>query len=324
MTFNIDAVSVSRFGRVGVLFGGDSAEREISLQSGQQIFDSLKACGVDAVAIDTGSVDGKNGSGHCIEQIQTQNLDRAFIALHGRGGEDGSIQALLQYLDIPYTGSGVQASALAMHKVHSKFIFKALGIGTPDFIILNEHSEWGVALTKLGGKAIVKPVNEGSSIGMTIVDSAVDLARAYAKAKKHDAEVFAEQLIEGPEYTVSVIGGKALPTIKLETNNQFYDYEAKYQSDETRYLIPCGLSEAKHAEISTLAEQCFSALGCSGWGRVDFMADATGTFYALEVNTVPGMTSHSLVPMAAKASGLNFEQLCLSILTQTLTGAEQQ
>jgi D-alanine-D-alanine ligase len=158
---------------------------------------------------------------------------------------------------------------------------------------------------------------------MTIVDSAANLASAYETAKQHDAEVFAEQLIEGPEYTVSVIGGKALPTIKLETDNQFYDYEAKYQSEETRYLIPCGLSDAKQAEISQLAERCFSALGCSGWGRVDFMADAAGNFYALEVNTVPGMTSHSLVPMAAKASGLNFEQLCLSILAQTLTNAEQ-
>ncbi|BFM06231.1 D-alanine--D-alanine ligase [Halioxenophilus aromaticivorans] len=301
---------VTQLGRVGVLYGGTSAERDVSLQSGQAVVAALQSAGVDVVAIELAE--------DPLAKIQAAKIDRAFIALHGQGGEDGTMQALLEFLNIPYTGSGVQASALAMDKLKSKYIFTALGISTPKFALLNEHSNWQQVLEDLGGKAFVKPAHEGSSIGMSKATSAEQLQQAYQTAAKFDAAVLAETLIEGAEYTVGVLGNQSLPAIKLETDNEFYDYDAKYISNETRYLCPCGLSTEAEQALAELTLACFNALDCQGWGRVDFMADANGQFYALEVNTVPGMTSHSLVPMAAKARGIEFSELCLQIVQQTL------
>lgn len=306
-----------RLGRVGVLMGGQSSEREISLQSGNAVATALDAAGVEVVALDLGA--------DAIDQIRTAKLDRAFIALHGPGGEDGRIQAVLEYLGIPYTGSDVQASALAMDKLRSKQLWCGVDLPTPAFATLGADSDWQAVLDSLGGEAMVKPTHEGSSIGMDRVNSAEMLAAAYKNAVAYDACVIAESLIKGAEYTVAILGRQALPPIKLETDNTFYDFEAKYLSDDTRYLCPCGLLESKEQELKQLALQAFDSLGCEGWGRVDVMADEAGNFYLLEVNTVPGMTSHSLVPMAGKAYGLSFERLVTQIMLGTLNecqGAE--
>lgn len=297
-------------GRVGVLFGGQSSEREISLQTGNAVAQALQTAGVEVVDIDLGE--------NAIDQIRQANIDRAFIALHGPGGEDGRMQALLEFMAIPYTGSGVQASSLAMDKLLSKQLWCGIGLRTPTFRVLHKDTDWSAVLAELGGEVMVKPAHEGSSIGMARVDSADAMAAAYAQAAGYDATVLAESLIRGAEYTVAIIDGEALPPIKLETDNRFYDYEAKYFSDDTRYLCPCGLLESQELELKHLALQAFNSLGCKGWGRVDVMADEVGNFYLLEVNTVPGMTSHSLVPMAAKAQGLSFEQLVVKIITATL------
>lgn len=301
---------VKQLGRVGVLYGGQSSEREISLQSGNAVAKALADAGVEYVMLDTGQ--------SAIADIQSANIDRAFIALHGPGGEDGRIQAVLEYLQIPYTGSDVQSSALAMDKLRSKQLWRGTGIPTPDFELLNDNSDWQAVLTRLGGDVMVKPAHEGSSIGMARVSTAGELAIAYRNAAKYDQSVIAEKLIVGAEYTVAVLDGKALPPIRLETDHHFYDFDAKYLAEDTRYIIPCGLSEMKTQELKALALQAFSAIGCRGWGRLDVMADQQQNFYLLEVNTVPGMTSHSLVPMAAKADGLSFEELILTILKATL------
>ncbi len=300
----------NKFGRVGVLYGGMSAEREVSLESGQAVYKALQGLGLDVVAIDVQE--------KAVENIMAAAMDRAFIALHGKGGEDGTIQGLLEFLNIPYTGSGVQASALAMDKLKCKHIWRSLALPTPIFVELNENSDWQVTMEALNGAAMVKPAHEGSSIGMSLVHSAEELKNAYELASKFDSKVFAEQLIVGAEYTVAILSGQSLPAIKLETDNVFYDYDAKYISEDTRYLIPCGLSDEKQSELSQLSVKAFESIDGKGWGRVDFMADDKGNFYLLEVNTVPGMTSHSLVPMAARASGKDFGQLCLAILEETL------
>ncbi|MEX1032683.1 MAG: D-alanine--D-alanine ligase [Cellvibrionaceae bacterium] len=293
-------------GRVGVLFGGESAEREVSLQSGTRVLEALIAANVDAMGIDT--------KGDVLTQLQRVEIDRAFIVLHGAGGEDGCIQALLGYLGIPYTGSGVQASALAMDKLLSKQLWRGINLPTPDFVVLTDESQWDRVIASLGNAAMVKPSHEGSSLGMSRAESAAELAAAYQKAKAFDSCIIAESLIRGPEYTVTVLNGEALPAIKLETENVFYDYEAKYISNDTRYLCPCGLAADAERSLQELALKAYRSLGCKGWARVDFMADVAGKFYLLEVNTVPGMTSHSLVPMAAKAAGINFEELVVRIL----------
>ena len=300
-----------QMGRVAVLYGGESAEREVSLKSGAAVCTALQASGVDAFLLDVGS--------DIVTRLQSESIDRVFIALHGPGGEDGRMQALLEFLRLPYTGSGVQASALAMDKWRSKQIFTAAGIRTPDYRTLRADNLAQVIDT-LGAELMVKPAHEGSSIGMSKVSSLEQLRVAFTEASHYDSSVFAEQLIVGAEYTVAVLNGRALPVIRLETDHQFYDYHAKYLANDTRYLCPCGLSAAAEAQLQQLALQAFDALGCSGWGRVDFMADAAGEFYVLEVNTVPGMTDHSLVPMAARAGGLSFEQLCVEILQQTQGG----
>ena len=306
----IDEALKSRLGRVGVLFGGQSAERDISLQSGTAVINALKEAGIDPVVIDVGE--------NAISDIQAAKLDRAFIALHGPGGEDGRIQAVLEYLNIPYTGSDVQSSALAMDKLRSKQLWRGVGLPTPDFTVLQADANWTAILESLGGEVMVKPAHEGSSIGMSRVQSASELQAAYANAAQYDGSVLVERLIVGGEYTVAILDGKALPPIKLETDHRFYDFDAKYLAEDTRYLCPCGLNETKEKELRELALNAFNALGCRGWGRVDVMADAALNFYLLEVNTVPGMTSHSLVPMAAKAEGLSFAQLVMAVLLASL------
>jgi len=298
-----------KFGRVAVLYGGQSAEREVSLNSGKAVHEALLSAGVDSFLIDVNE--------QIVTRLQRENIDRVFIALHGAGGEDGRMQALLEFLKLPYTGSGVQASALAMDKWKSKQIFTAAGITTPQYRALTS-SNLDEVVAQLGARLMIKPAHEGSSIGMSRVTSRAELTSAYEEASKYDSNVFAEQLVEEAEYTVAVLGENALPPICLETDHQFYDYDAKYIADDTRYLCPCGLQKDKEEELKALAVNAFKALGCEGWGRVDFMADSQGNFYTLEVNTVPGMTDHSLVPMAAKAEGMMFSELVLKILAQTL------
>jgi D-alanine-D-alanine ligase len=294
------------FGKVAVLMGGLSAERAVSLKSGGRVLEALRAKGVDAHAFDP----KERGIGALIEE----RFERAFVILHGRYGEDGTIQGALELLGIPYTGSGVLASALAMDKWHAKLVWQSCGIPTPRCELLQHDSDMQAVATRLGLPLMVKPANEGSSIGMTKVKIARDLAEAYALAANYDSVVIAEAFVEGVELTAGILGDKPLPLIKLETPREFYDYEAKYQSDDTRYLIPCGLPPDAERIVQDEALFAFKALGCSGWGRVDLMLDRTGKPYFLEVNTSPGMTDHSLVPMAARHAGLSFEDLCLRIL----------
>lgn len=299
-----------QLGRVGVLLGGTSSEREISLQSGSAVVAALAEAGIEYVAIDVGV--------NAIADIQAANIDRAFLALHGAGGEDGRIQAVLEYLHIPFTGSGVQASALAMDKLRTKQLWRGVNLSTPEFAILMPESDWQKTLADLGGEVMVKPAHEGSSIGMARVKTAAELATAFTNAAKYDGSVIAERLIVGSEFTVAILDGEALPPIKLETDHTFYDFNAKYIADDTRYICPCGLSAEKENELKALATAAFNAVGCEGWARVDVMADKNLNFYLLEVNTAPGMTSHSLVPMAAKVRGLSFAELVLTILRCSL------
>lgn len=285
-------------GRVAVLAGGSSAEREVSLNSGNAVLGALLSLGVDAQLLDP--------SLNNIHQLR--DFEACFIALHGRGGEDGVIQGVLEFLQVPYTGSGVMASAIGMDKVKTKMIWQAAGLPIPQGYVAGQSDK------VLPFPLMVKPAHEGSSIGMCKVDNAEQLADAITQANKYDADVLVEQWISGGEFTVAILNGEALPAIRLETPNSFYDYEAKYKADTTRYLCPCGLSVEKEKELKTLALEAFQLVGCNGWGRVDVMQDEHGSFYLLEVNTVPGMTDHSLVPMAAKAAGLTFAELVAEIL----------
>ncbi len=315
----IDTKLKMALGRVGVLYGGQSAEREISLQSGAAVFAALQEAGVDSVLIDVGDT--------IIADIKEAKIDRAFLALHGPGGEDGRIQALLEYLHIPYTGSGVQSSALAMDKLHTKQVWRGVSLEgehlpTPPYAVLKANSDFAAVLNELGGEVMVKPANEGSSIGMSRVNTANELQTAYEKAAGYQGNVLVEKLIKGAEYTIAILDDEALPPIKLETDHSFYDFNAKYIADDTRYICPAGLSAEKETELKKMALAAFKAIGCRGWGRVDVMADAQGNFYLLEVNTAPGMTSHSLVPMAAKARGLSFAELVLTILLASLNQAD--
>lgn len=313
----VDLVLKQQIGRVGVLYGGLSAERDVSLQSGAAVIAALQEAGIDHVAIDV--------SENVIADIQAAKIDRAFLILHGPGGEDGRIQALLEFLHIPYTGSDVQSSALAMDKLRTKYLWTGLSanspikLPTPEFAVLTRDSDFAAVLVKLGGEAMVKPANEGSSIGMARVKNAAELEAAFNTAVQFQGSVLVERLIVGAEYTVAILDGEALPPIKLETHHSFYDYDAKYIAEDTRYICPCGLSAEKEQELKQLALNAFNALGCRGWGRVDVMADAQQNFYLLEVNTAPGMTSHSLVPMAAKAVSLSFAELVLTVLRASLT-----
>lgn len=301
---------VTHFGKVGVLYGGHSSEREISLLTGAAIVQALQNSGVDAVAIDI--------KDHPIETICAANLDRAFIALHGLGGEDGTLQGALENLGIPYTGSGVMASALAMDKLRCKQIWKGIGLPTTDFASLDQNTDWQQTIDRLGGCLVVKPACEGSSVGMSIAESPEQLKQAWQLASKYDAKVLAEPRLMGEEYTVAILGEQALPSIRIKANATFYDYEAKYLSDKTDYFCPSGLDAQRENELAQLCINAYKSIDGKGWGRVDVMTDLNGTFFVLEVNTVPGMTSHSLVPMAGKAAGMDFEALVLAILEESI------
>ena len=301
---------LTNFGRVGVIYGGNSSERDISLLTGCAIAEALKSQGVDTVAIDV-----KDQS---LEAISAAKIDRAFIAVHGPGGEDGTLQGALEYLGIPYTGSGVMASALAMDKLRCKQIWKGIDLPTTDFASLHKNTDWQQTMEKLGGCLVVKPACEGSSVGMSIAESANQLKQAWELAYKYDAKVIAEPRLTGEEYTVAILADQALPSIRIQANATFYDYEAKYLSDKTEYFCPSGLDAERENELAQLCIDAFNSIDGKGWGRVDVMTDLNGKFYILEVNTVPGMTSHSLVPMAAKASGIDFEKLVLAILEESI------
>ena len=303
---------MTQFGKVGVLLGGRSAEREVSLQSGQRVLAGLKHSGIDAHAFDTGVQD--------LAALAAQGFDRVMIALHGRFGEDGTIQGVLDWMALPYTGSGVMASALAMDKWRTKLVWQAAGIPTPEFAILDEHSDFEAVVAQLGLPIFVKPAREGSSIGMTRVTQAADLRAAWQTAAQFDTLVMAEQCIVGGEYTCAIVGEMQLPMIRLVPKTLFYDYEAKYLRDDTEYRLPCGLTAQAEQSLQQLARKAFEVLGCRGWGRLDLMLDAAGNPYFIEVNTSPGMTTHSLVPMAALAAGLSFEQLVVTILEQARVG----
>jgi len=299
-----------KFGKVAVLLGGKSAEREVSLDSGRAVLEALIRSGVEAEAFDPQE--------RCVTELV--NYDRAFIVLHGRGGEDGQIQGVLEWLDIPYTGTGVQGSAIGMDKIKTKQVWQGSELPTAPHRIVSKDADADEVIASLGLPFIIKPVHEGSSIGMSKVEKPEDFAEALAKATEHDAVVMAEKWINGREFTIVLLNGQALPVIRLEPPKDvaFYDYEAKYNRNDVQYGIPCGLSEAEENTLQELALRAFQAVGCKGWGRIDAMQDEQGNFWLLEVNTVPGMTSHSLVPKAAKAVGYDFDQLCVTILEQTL------
>lgn len=303
-------------GRVALLYGGISAEREVSLKSGAQVLAAMRRRGIDVTAIDA----GPDSLAPALRQVEDGGFDRVFNVLHGRGGEDGVIQGALDALGIPYTGSGVLGSALGMDKVRCKQIWAALGLPTPEYVVVTAEAECAGVVERLGTPLFVKPALEGSSIGTSRVDSADQLVAAWAEAAKHDSPVLVERCIVGGEYTGAILGAEPLPLIKLEAAGAFYDYEAKYLSDQTRYLCPCGLSEDRERALQQLCAQAFRAVGAAGWGRVDFMLDAVGDPWLLEVNTVPGMTDHSLVPMAARQAGIDFDELVVRILMSARRG----
>ncbi|MBI3432497.1 MAG: D-alanine--D-alanine ligase [Hydrogenophilales bacterium] len=304
--------SAKKFGKVAVMLGGTSAERPVSLNSGAAVLAALTRQGIDAHAFDPAN---RN-----LGDLITGEFDRVFIALHGRYGEDGCMQGALELLGIPYTGSGVMASALGMDKWRTKLLWRAAGLPTADWDILTAASDFAAAETKLGLPIFVKPAREGSSIGMSKVTAPGTLKAAYETAAEHDALVLAEKFIDGAEFTVGILGDTALPLIRLEPakDKAFYDFEAKYLRNDTQYHCPAGLPEAQEMALRQLALEAFRLIGGRGWGRVDVMLDSLGNPYLLEVNTAPGMTDHSLVPMAARVAGLDFDTLCLKILEQTL------
>ncbi len=294
------------FGKVAVLMGGRSAEREISLKSGTMVLNALRKSGVDAHAFDPRD--------RGLEELKAQGFERVFIALHGRLGEDGTVQGALEYLGLPYTGSGVMASALAMDKWRTKLLWQAAGLPTPAWEVVTARTDPAGLAARLKLPLMMKPAREGSSIGMSKVTSVEKIAPARELAARYDDVVMAEGFIEGMELTAGILGDEPLPLIRLETPREFYDYEAKYFADDTRYILPCGLPADQERSLQALSLEAFRVLGCSGWGRVDLMLDRAGQPHLLEVNTIPGMTDHSLVPMAARARGISFEGLCIRIL----------
>ncbi|MDR1934082.1 MAG: D-alanine--D-alanine ligase [Candidatus Accumulibacter sp.] len=298
------------FGKVAVLCGGKSPEREVSLLSGAGVLDALRRQGIDAHAFDPAQ--------RALDEVKA--FERVFIALHGRHGEDGTLQGALELMGIPYTGSGVMASAVGMDKWRTKLLWRSIGLPVPDFAMLDAHSDFAAVEARLGLPLFVKPACAGSSIGVSKVNEPGRLREAYEAAAKLDALVLAERGVVAGEYTVAILGDEVLPIIRIEPATDFYDYEAKYLRDDTRYLCPCGLPEAREIELRTQALEAFRILGCRGWGRVDFLMDEHGGAYFLEVNTSPGMTAHSLVPMAARAVGMSYEQLAVRILSLAALG----
>ncbi|WP_322406880.1 D-alanine--D-alanine ligase [Idiomarina sp. PL1-037] len=307
-------MKANAFGKVAVMLGGTSAERDVSLKSGMAVLKGLVAKGIDAHAFDPAA--------HSLQELVEQKFDRVFIALHGRGGEDGSMQGALQILEMPYTGSDVLGCALGMDKVRCKQIWHSLGLPTANWRVVTqaeiEQVNVEAMLQELGGRVIVKPAREGSSIGMSIADNGRSLALALQHAAQFDDDLLVEQWVEGAEYTIGILEGKALPVIRLQTPHEFYDFEAKYQANDTQYHCPAGLNDDDEASLRTLAERAFAAIGGNGWGRIDVMRNNAGEWFLLEANTVPGMTEKSLVPMAAKVAGLQFNDLVERILAQTL------
>lgn len=291
-------------GKVAVLMGGDSNERAVSLLSGDAVFHALKRLGIEVEAFDPSERD--------IEEIK--RYDKVFIALHGRGGEDGSIQAFLNSNNIAYTGSDSSSSAIGMDKLKTKLLWRSLNISTPDFLQVTEKNSYNEIVKVIGSPFFIKPSNEGSSIGIDKVKNEQQYREAFLKTSKIDANVIVEKFVDGEEFTVAIVNDKTLPIIKIKSSNEFYDYEAKYLKDDTQYICPSGIEKSKEALIAKEALNAFKAIGCSSWGRVDFMMDKDGNHYFIEVNTSPGMTSHSLVPMAAKELGINFDELVLEIL----------
>ena len=302
--------AAAEFGRVVVLQGGSSAERAISLLTGAAVLAALQRRGVDAYGFDPAQ--------HPLSELSTGRYTRAWIALHGPGGEDGSVQGALEFLGIPYTGSGVTGSAIGMDKLRSKRLAAALDIPTPEFVVLRSAADLDLALARLGLPMIVKPASQGSSVGMSRVERASELPAAWRAATEHEPVAFAEPWITGAEYTVAILQGTALPAIRIETPRSFYDYEAKYLRNDTRYLCPAGLAAAAEEKLAALALAAFDACGAEGWGRADFMMDGSGRALLLEINTVPGMTDHSLVPMAARAAGIDFDELVWRVLETSL------
>ncbi|QKJ85840.1 D-alanine--D-alanine ligase [Paramixta manurensis] len=299
--------------KVAVLLGGTSAEREVSLMSGNAVLAGLKEAGIDAHAVDTRDFP--------VTRLKEEGFDKAFIALHGRGGEDGTLQGVLEFLKVPYTGSGVMASAITMDKLRSKLLWQGCGLPVSPYVMLNrQQMDAGIdgalseRIAALGLPVFVKPSSEGSSVGISRVNHASELQAALVEAFRHDDEVLVEAFLSGPEYTVAILGDEILPSIRIQPASDFYDYEAKYLSDDTQYFCPSGLTAEREAELSEIVMAAWRALGCSGWGRVDVMMDGEGRFWLLEINTSPGMTSHSLVPMAAKQAGMSFSRLVARIL----------
>jgi D-alanine-D-alanine ligase len=298
------------FGAVAVLYGGGSSERDISLLSGNAVLAALKRRGVNAQGFDPAQ--------RALADLQALKIERVWIALHGPGGEDGSVQGALEFLGVPYTGSGVLGSAIAMDKLRSKRLAQAAGVSTPEFVVLHAASDLDLALKRLGLPLIVKPASQGSSVGMARVERAEDLPQAWKDARRIESAVFAERWISGGEYTVAILHGAALPSIRIETPRSFYDYEAKYFRDDTRYFCPSGLAPPAEQQLAKLALASYEACAVEGWGRVDFMMDAAGKPLLLEINTIPGMTDHSLVPMAARAAGIDFDELVWRVLETSL------
>ncbi|MBM7235371.1 D-alanine--D-alanine ligase [Enterobacter roggenkampii] len=301
--------------KIAVLSGGTSAEREVSLNSGAAVLAGLREGGVNAHLVDPKEVD--------VTQLKAMGFDKVFIALHGRGGEDGTLQGLLDLIGLPYTGSGVMASAISMDKLRSKLLWQGAGLPVAPWVaLMRREFELGLPdsvnarIAELGLPVIVKPSREGSSVGMSKVDKADDLASALALAFQHDDEVLIEKWLSGPEFTVAMLGEEILPSIRIQPAGVFYDYEAKYLSDETQYFCPSGLEAEREDDLQSLVLKAWHVLGCQGWGRIDVMQDRDGQFYLLEANTSPGMTSHSLVPMAARQAGMSFSQLVVRILDQ--------
>lgn len=297
-------------GGVAVLFGGESSEREVSLKSGESVIKAFSSLGQDVIGLDV-------KTSELARAIVENNIKHCFIALHGGDGEDGTVQAILRSLGVTFTGSDTLGCAIAMDKQRSKLIWQAAGIETADFLIVDEHSSWSDVEATLGAKMMIKPANEGSSIGMSVVISEQSFNDAMAVALQFDSQIIAEKWIEGNEYTVAIVGGATLPIVRLKTDNSFYDYKAKYQSNDTQYIIPCGLNATEEKNIQAVALKAFELLGCKGWGRIDVMTDNDG-FYLLEANTSPGMTDHSLVPMAAAAEDYDFPALVAKIFNLSL------
>lgn len=307
-------LTATEFGKVAVLMGGQSAERAISLTSGKAVLASLLAQGVDAHKIDIND--------DVVEQLFAKEFDRAFIILHGRGGEDGEMQALLDLLAIPYTGSDTSSSFVSMNKRVSKQFWQKQGLPTAEYMQVSFDSDMDDVVKKLGLPLFIKPANEGSSIGMSKVNAVNELEEAIVLASQYDDDVIAERWIDGDEYTVAILNGTALPVIRLKTPHNFYDFEAKYQADTTEYLYPCGLDKEDEIQCQELALKAFKCLQMEGWGRIDFMRCKEQQFYLLEANSIPGMTDHSLVPMAAKHAGLTFNDLVWHILETSMGGTE--